>query len=166
MVMTHQIKDFYSAGVQLMRQGGWSYLYTGMLATMLCEGMFSTFFLGVTPVLKNRIKEYYANDYFASLLAGMTAGVGATLASQGFDVVKTTQQSAVAKTPMGFFKAAQKLYSENGVNGFFKGTIPRGSRVIAAVTIMGWVNETMTEMFSTSQEEKETESFSTKKGLK
>lgn len=166
MVMTHQKKDFYSAGLQLIRQGGWSRLYTGMLATMLREGMFSTFFLAVTPSLKSRIKGYCPNDYVASLLAGMTAGVGATLASQGFDVVKTAQQSTVAAKPVGFFKAAQKLYTSNGAYGFFKGAIPRGSRVMSAVTIMGWMTERMAEILSQNHQEKAVESSSTSKGPK
>ncbi|KTC89758.1 MC/SLC25 family protein [Fluoribacter dumoffii] len=148
MIMTHQKKSFFAAGSYLVKQNGWSCLYTGMLATMLREGMFSTFFLGVAPTLKNRIKEYCPNDYFASLLAGMTAGIGATFASQQFDVVKTVQQASVAKNSAGFFRTVQKHYAAYGACGFFKGSVPRGLRVMSAVTLMNWMNEKMGELLS------------------
>ncbi|WP_392537622.1 MC/SLC25 family protein [Legionella sp. 227] len=151
MVMTHQKKGFFSAGTDLVKQGGWSRLYTGMLATMLREGMFSTFFLAVTPALKNQIKGHYSNDYFASLFAGIVAGVGATLASQQFDVVKTAQQSSVATNPAGFFKTTQNLYATHGASIFFKGGLPRGLRVMSAVTLMSWMNEKMSELLSQNQ---------------
>ncbi|CAM2781201.1 Mitochondrial carrier protein [Legionella steigerwaltii] len=151
MVMTHQKKSFLSAGTHLVQQGGWSRLYTGMMATMLREGMFSTFFLAVTPALKTKIKEHYPNDYFASLLAGMLAGVGATLASQKFDVVKTAQQSSVTANPAGFFKTTQKLYATHGASVFLKGGLPRGLRVMSAVTLMSWMNEKMGEWMSQNQ---------------
>lgn len=151
MIMTHQKKSFFAAGTHLVQQGGWPRLYTGMLATMLREGMFSTFFLAVTPALKTRIKEHYPNDYFASMLAGLMAGVGATLASQTFDVIKTAQQASVAANPVGFFKTAKSLYAAQGAAVFFKGGLPRGLRVMSAVTLMSWMNERMGELLSQSQ---------------
>ncbi|MGL5741103.1 MAG: MC/SLC25 family protein [Legionella sp.] len=93
------------------------------------------------------MKEYGSNDYFASLLSGLTAGVGATIASQWLDVIKTTQQSSVAK-PDGFFKTAQTLYTSAGAYGFFKGTLPRGLRVMSAVTLISWMNEKMSNLLS------------------
>ncbi|KTD74022.1 MC/SLC25 family protein [Legionella tucsonensis] len=154
MIMTHQKTGFISTGLNLVRQGGWPRLYTGLMATMLREGLFSTFFLVVTPILKVRIKEYYPNDYAASLLAGMLAGVGATLTSQKFDVVKTAQQSSITVNPAGFFKTAQKLHTTQGVYGFFKGGFPRGLRVMSAVTLMSWMNERMDDLLSQNQQKK------------
>ncbi|HHT0592628.1 TPA: MC/SLC25 family protein [Legionella anisa] len=154
MIMTHQKTGFFSTGSHLVRQVGWPHLYTGLMATMLREGLFSTFFLAVTPTLKVRIKEYYPNDYAASLLAGMLAGVGATLASQKFDVVKTAQQSSVAANSVGFFKTTQKIYTTDGVYGFFKGGLPRGLRVMSAVTLMSWMNEKMDELLTQNQQKK------------
>ncbi|MCW8444259.1 hypothetical protein OQJ19_02130 [Fluoribacter gormanii] len=152
MVMTHQKTSFISASTQLVKQGGWSRLYTGMMATMLREGMFSTFFLAVTPALKVRIKEYCPNDFVASSLAGILAGIGATFASQKFDVIKTVQQSSIAKNPSGFFKTTQKIHAEYGVYGFFNGGLPRGLRVMSAVTLMSWMNEKMSELLSQNQQ--------------
>lgn len=150
MVMTYQRKEkgsFYNVGKHLVKQGGFTCLYTGLLATALREGMFTAFFLAVTPILKANIQPFCSNDYVASLAAGMGAGVGATLASQGVDTVKTIQQASNPLKPVGLKDAVVKLYSTQGVHGFFKGSVPRGARVMSAVTIMGWVNEKMEAKF-------------------
>lgn len=152
MIMTHQKTSFYATGAQLVRQNGYSRLYTGLLATMLREGMFTTFFLGVTPVLKERIRVHCPHDFAASIFAGMLAGIGATLASQGVDTVKTLQQSASAAESAGLVTTMQKLYSSKGVSGFFTGVIPRGTRVMSAVTVMGLITEQMKKLFTDRDE--------------
>ena len=98
-------------------------------------------------MLKAQIQPHCSNDYTASLLVGMGAGVGATLASQGFDTLKTIQQTADLKKPMSFVGSVKKLYGTNGAYGFFKGGIPRGTRVMSAVTIMGFVADRMDTKF-------------------
>ncbi len=155
-VMTHQGKagdSFYRSARYFMNVGGVTSLYSGLAATMLREGMFTAFFLAVTPMLKTEIKSYVANDYFASLIAGMTAGVGATIASHGVDTIKTIQQSADVAQPVGFVEATKKIYSNHGFKGFFKGAVPRGARVMSAVTIMGWVNEKLEAEFARNKSE-------------
>lgn len=150
MVMTYQGKaggSFYTAGGHLVKQGGRGCLFTGLSATAMREGMFTAFFLAGTPILKANIRPFCSNDSVASLVAGMGAGVGATIASQGVDTIKTIQQASNPLQSSSFKDAAKKLYSTHGVYGFFKGGIPRGTRVMSAVTIMGWVNEEMEAKF-------------------
>ena len=111
MIMTDLKKDgvsFYAAGQRLVNQGGLARLYTGLLGTALREGLFTAFFLAVTPTLKGQIKPYCQNDYAASLFAGMGSGVGATLLSQGVDTVKTIQQSS--NDSASFWQTTKKLY--------------------------------------------------------
>ena len=143
MVMTYQGKakcGFSAAYQYLMKQGG-VYFYTGLPATAMREGIFTAFFLAVTPIFKAKIHPYCSNEYVASLGAGMSAGVGATLASQGIDTIKTLQQAADASKSVSINDAIQRIYSTQGVHGFFKGGLARGTRVMSAVTIMGWVTE-------------------------
>jgi solute carrier family 25 citrate transporter 1 len=63
------------------------------------------------------------------------------------DTIKTVQQTAALKQPLNFTEAVTKIYSAQGVQGFFKGSVPRGTRVMSAVTLMGWVNEKMETVF-------------------
>lgn len=145
MIMTFQGQkggSFYAAGNYLVKQSGWQCLFTGLFATAIREGMFTTFFLAGTPILKAKIQPYCQNDYAVSLAAGIGAGLGATLASQGVDTLKTMQQAAQSQ-PVGFNEAAKKLYATKGMFGFFKGGVPRGARVVSAVTIIGLVSEKM-----------------------
>lgn len=163
MIMTHQKTSFYAAGAQLIKQNGYSRVYTGLLATMLREGMFTTFFLGVTPVLKERIQTHCPHDFASSILAGMLAGIGATLASQGVDTVKTLQQAATPSESDGLVTTMHKLYSSKGMPGFFTGVIPRGARVMSAVTMMALITEQMKKLFADSNE---TESSSISAGTR
>ncbi len=97
-------------------------------------------------MLKARIQPSCSNDSVASLAAGIGAGVGATLTSQGMDTLKTIQQASFPE-PVGLREASKKLYQTQGIHGFFKGAVPRGARVMSAVTLMGLVSEKMETIF-------------------
>lgn len=141
----HAKLSFVAATQSLIKQRGTISLYTGLTATALREGSFTSFFLVATPALKAKIKPYCNNDYGASLGAGFLSGVGATLMSQGVDTIKTRQQSATSAST--FVQTAKQIYTSQGMPGFFKGTIPRGVRVMSAITLMGYVNEKMESIF-------------------
>jgi solute carrier family 25 citrate transporter 1 len=156
MVMTHQQEgnqSFYHAGNYLIKQSGMRSLFTGLPATAMREGLFTAFYLAITPIFKANIQQIFpnANDYLTSLTAGASSGIAATLASQAVDTIKTTQQASNPNKPLGFKEAVIKIYSTQGTYGFFKGTIPRGARVMSAVTIMGWVKEKMEPTFRQKQ---------------
>src|SRR5205085_9905125 len=98
MVMTYQGKtgeSFHEAGKNLLTQGGFRCLFTGLPATAMRDGLFTAFVLAVSPILKVNIQPFFPNDYAyaASLIAGMGAGVGATIATQAVDTIKTIQQA-------------------------------------------------------------------------
>lgn len=150
MVMTYQGKageSFYAVGKQLLKQGGWRGLFTALPATAIRESMFTTFFLAGTPILKAQLTPYCPSETSALLASGMIAGVGATYASQAADTLKTVQQAASPHQAARFTEAAKKVYSSQGVYGFFKGSVPRGARVVSAVTLMGFINEKLEAAF-------------------
>jgi solute carrier family 25 (mitochondrial citrate transporter), member 1 len=152
MIMTQQSKtkmSFYAASY-ILKEAGCSSFYRGLLATAMREGMFTAFFLAGTPLLKSQITSYCTNDAAASLLAGIGAGVGATLASHAFDTIKTRQQDAPINEPINFLRAMKKIYSSHGPYGFFKGSLPRGLRVVSAVTIMSYIGDKMGTYFAQS----------------
>ncbi|GEM_PF-1164246 len=150
MVMTHQGQSgagFYASGKHLVKQSGWRCLFTGLPATAMREGVYTSCFLVGMPRLKAKIQPYCTNDCVASFAAGIGSGVGAALASQGVDTLKTIQQTTNLSHSVGLKEATKKLYSTEGIYGFFKGGIPRGARVVSAITIIGFVSEKMDGMF-------------------
>lgn len=150
MLMTYQGQiggSAFATAKHLVKQNGWHCLFTGLTATAIRDSMFTTFFLAATPILKAKLQPYCKNDYAASLAAGIAAGVGATLASQGVDTLKTIQQAAPLQQPIGLKETTKKLYATQGIYGFFRGGVPRGARVISAITIMGLVSEKMGDKF-------------------
>lgn len=138
MVMTQQSQDG-SSFIKTANSMGFSRLYTGLPATAFRDGFFTLAFIGAIPLVKAQLKPYCTNDLYASILAGIPSGVAATLVTQGVDTLKTHQQAS--RDPTGFLKSARALYHTAGVQGFFKGTLPRGTRVISAVTLLGIVND-------------------------
>ncbi len=153
LVMTAQKKTgsgFCMAGDYLVSNHGWRSLFRGLPATMMREGIFTAFFLAGTPMIKAIAQPYFAKDYTASLIAGMGSGFCATIVSQSADTLKTIQQAADPQSPLSLRGAAKTLYENKGLFGFFKGGIPRGARVMSAVTIMGFLTEKMEAFFLAS----------------
>lgn len=150
MMMTYQGAvggSFYAAGKYLVKQGGVSNLYTGLAANAMRDGMFTAFYLAVTPMLKGYFQPYFSKDSTATIASAVVAGVGAAMASQAVDTVKTIQQAADYSERASFKDTAKKLYSKEGVHGFFKGGAARGIRVVSAVNILTWVKEKMETKF-------------------
>ena len=134
-----QPNGFFSTARQLVKEGGMKRLHTGLTATALREALFTSFYLGVTPLMKSRISAYCPDETTSSTLAGLGAGVGASLSTQAIDTVKTIQQSAT--TPTTMWQTSKQLYAEAGLHGFFKGGMWRGVRIVSAVTLLWMMNE-------------------------
>ena len=64
---------------------------------------------------------------FVNFGNGAVAGIITTVLSQPFDTVKTRSQSAKATTTM---QAIRSVMLEDGVRGFWKGTVMRLSRTV------------------------------------
>ena len=142
MIMTRQSRTGISPLVarrQLIAEGGWRCLWTALPATGMREGVFTAFFLAVTPMLKKKLETHALGEHASAVAAGMSAGVGAAVVSQLFDTVKTAQQT----TQTGFQASARRIYASHGFPGFFKGGLPRGLNVMSALTIMSYVNDKM-----------------------
>lgn len=133
MIMTQQNKvggNFFSVQKQL----SWRRLMTGLPVIGLRESIYTSFFLAGTPALSKKLQPLCENSYVASLGAGIGTGVGATLATQLFDTIKTVQQAN--DKPINALDATKSIVKNYGLFGLFKGTLPRGLRVVSALYIM------------------------------
>lgn len=139
--MAHeQRKDFSTASRLLFKQGGLPCFFTGLLGTMLREGPFAVFFLAIYPELKKNISPCVPDEKAATGIAGTISGISTALLTHPADTIKTIQQNAPLQ-PLNFFQTAHNIYSTRGISGFFKGILPRGVRVISAVTLLSEVKQ-------------------------
>lgn len=118
-------------------------LFHCMPATMAQESSCSVFFLVVGPLLKRLIQPYIQDQNVASFAAGTGAGMSAALISQPANTIRSFQQKA--KSPQGFFKTAEFIYSRYGLPGLFQGTSARFGMVTASIAIMTFVKDYLEE---------------------
>ena len=150
MVVTQQGKfggNFFSVATNLIQKYGLKCLSTGFFNIAMRDGIYTVGYVVGSPYIKSKIKPYCRNDFEASIVSGIGAGVPAAMASQANDTLKTIQQATDQLQPVRAVEAAKKIYSTQGVPGFFKGSFWRGARVASAITIIGTVKVIMEEQF-------------------
>lgn len=69
------------------------------------------------------------------LLAGGIAGAVSVYANTPVDVVKTNMQGEGASKFKGPMDCAAQIWKNEGIRGFYKGTVPRLSRVVIDVAL-------------------------------
>lgn len=133
-----------------IEQQGYGVLYRGVSPKALRDGVFCVGYLSLYPVLKNEIRATYIDsDPMAMLIAGMSAGVVTAVASHPFDTVATLMQADYArKQNVTMLQTASALYRQNGAKGFFKGVVPRGTRVAMAIPLMNEVQQRLTDVIA------------------
>lgn len=127
----------------LREQGALRALYAGYLTTTLKQIGTTGFRLGSYAALKDWERVHFAgkidvNSAVTSFANGALAGTLTTLATQPFDTVKTkAQQARVVSTG----ECVRAVYREDGVRGFWRGTVMRLGRTVMAGGILFAANE-------------------------
>jgi hypothetical protein len=148
-VMTRQVAgmSFTKTAVTIVQQGGARSLYAGLMATALRDGGFTAGIFVGAPYMKGMLMPYIPSEKTATLAGSISAGVVVAVVTQAIDTIKTEQQSSEPNQSLSVPKAAKKLYSENGVGTFFRGTHWRAGRVASGVTIMSMVGDQLVKKF-------------------
>ncbi|KAI1262434.1 mitochondrial carrier domain-containing protein [Xylariaceae sp. FL1019] len=126
-------------------QGVRGALYSGYVTTTLKQIGTTGFRLGSYSAIKDweRAKGWSVDGPVASFANGAVAGTVTTLATQPFDTVKTKAQQA-RKT--GTMDSVRLIMKEDGVRGFWRGTVMRLGRTVMAGGILFTANEQATKM--------------------
>lgn len=116
----------------MLREEGLGGIYKGLVPTCLKQGCNQavrfTVFDGIKGlVLTGGKKEFTATE---SLVYGGIAGIISVYATMPFDVIKTRMQGLEAKQYSSSFDCAKKIAADEGVLAYWKGTVPRLSRVM------------------------------------
>ena len=129
--------------------------FRGLGATAAREAGWTFGFLGLAPEMKRALRDdskfFNNNEVAASLAASILAGQAAAILTQPFDTVKTLMQAdrgIASRMRFGTGAAAAKhLFDTQGVGAFWRGLVPRSVRCVAAVFILGEVQQKLNSVF-------------------
>ncbi|KAI1375145.1 mitochondrial carrier [Hypoxylon crocopeplum] len=129
-------------------QGARKALYSGYVTTTLKQVGTTGFRLGSYAALKDweRGHGIPVNGPLTSFANGAFAGTLTTLATQPFDTVKTKAQQARA---VGTLDCVRQILAEDGVRGFWRGTVMRLGRTVMAGGILFTANEQAVTLLKT-----------------
>merc|ERR1712113_1229755 len=81
-------------------------------------------------------------------LFGIVAGAASVYGNTPLDVIKTRMQGLEAHKYKNTFHCAYKIWNEEGLFAFYKGTVPRLGRVCLDVCISFVIYDTIMEYFN------------------
>lgn len=121
--------------VKLIVQGsGPLGLYRGFAGTTLKQASATAFRMGTYNILKDYENKHRIPQTTATNFAnGAVAGIVTTLCSQPFDVIKTRSQTAHGTSTV---EAVKSVLIDDGLRGFWRGTVMRLGRTIMAGGIL------------------------------
>ncbi len=137
----------YSSMNNILKSHGTRGMFRALAATMMRDGGFSAGLLGLRPIIKKKLKQHSSNEAMLTVGSGVIAGVIAGVVTHPFDTVKTTMQANLQdKKSASTFKVLARILRQNSARGLFKGLTARSTRVISAITLMGYVTDTLSAM--------------------
>ncbi|TGJ86010.1 hypothetical protein E0Z10_g2769 [Xylaria hypoxylon] len=136
---------WHCVAVLYREQGFRGALYSGYVATTLKQIGTTGFRLGTYSAIKDweRSKGISVDGAVMSFANGAFAGTVTTLATQPFDTVKTKTQQAKRT---GTIDAVRAIMAEDGIRGFWRGTVMRLGRTVMAGGILFTANEEATKV--------------------
>lgn len=118
----------------------------GFCGMAVREALWTCGYLSIPPIVRNFLMTNYPDTFTsnekARIPAALLGGLFACYLTQPFDTVKTCMQGDIEKQTYGSFtQTAKKIYSENGIPGFYRGATFRYGRMVCAVFIMDTLKE-------------------------
>eukprot|EP00879_Flechtneria_rotunda_P002437 GHRR01002634.1.p1 GENE.GHRR01002634.1~~GHRR01002634.1.p1 ORF type:complete len:288 (+),score=56.02 GHRR01002634.1:321-1184(+) len=115
--------------------------FRGLWPCMGRETLYAAGYLGLCPILYDKLQNNGAfkdSPGSAMAIAGVVGGVFAASASHPFDTIKTRMQAHMYSKPeyLTWTSTAQTIYTEGGLLRFWRGLLPRMTRIIAATFIL------------------------------
>jgi len=146
-----QYKGFFHGLRTIIAAEGISGTYRGLTATMMKQGSNQIIRFYVMETLKDWYRGGDPNGKVPKLIVGLFggfAGACSVLGNTPLDVVKTRMQSLDASKYKNTFDCAKQIMKNEGPRAFYKGTLPRMSRVVLDVGITFMIYDSFMEFFS------------------
>ncbi|KUJ19390.1 mitochondrial carrier [Mollisia scopiformis] len=130
----------------IVQEDGFKGLYRGLAGTTLKQASATSFRMGSYNIIKDfEEKRGVEQSTGVNFLNGAVAGTVTTLLSQPFDTVKTRSQAAEVTTTV---QAIQSVLKEDGVRGFWRGTVMRLSRTVFSGGILFTTAEAVSKVIT------------------
>jgi solute carrier family 25 citrate transporter 1 len=131
--------------------------YQGLTATIMKQGSNQAIRFFVMESLKEWYRGGDPNQKVPKLIVGLFGGFAGACSVFGntpLDVVKTRMQGLEASRYKSTLDCARQIMANEGPRAFYKGTIPRMSRVCLDVAITFMIYDSFMEMFNNAWPEK------------
>lgn len=144
-------RGFFHGVGEIVREQGIKGTYQGLTATMMKQGSNQAIRFFVMESLKDWYRGGDPNKHVNKFIVGMFgafAGAASVFGNTPIDVVKTRMQGLDAAKYKHTADCIYKIWTNEGPRAFYKGTIPRLSRVCLDVAITFMIYDSFMEMFN------------------
>lgn len=146
-----KFRGFFHGVAQIIKLEGISGLYKGAPPTVIKQGSNQLMRFYVMETLREWHRDGDKNKKTPKLLVGafgFIAGAVSVFGNTPFDVIKTRMQSLEAAKYKSTVDCAVQIWKNEGPSAFYKGTVPRLSRVCLDVSITFMVYEIVMDLFN------------------
>lgn len=146
-----KFKGFFHGVGAIVRQEGISGVYKGLTATIMKQGSNQAIRFYVMESLKDWYKDGDPQKPVPKLVVGgfgALAGAASVYGNTPIDVVKTRMQGLEAAKYKNTADCFMKIWRNEGPLAFYKGTVPRLSRVCLDVAITFMIYDSFMELFN------------------
>jgi solute carrier family 25 citrate transporter 1 len=143
-------KGFYHGVRSIINEQGIRGVYQGVSATIMKQGSNQAIRFYVMESCKDWYREGDSKKPVPKLIVGgfgALAGAASVFGNTPLDVVKTRMQGLEASRYKNTLDCAKKIWVNEGPRAFYKGTIPRMSRVCLDVAITFMIYDSFMEYF-------------------
>ncbi|XP_049878956.1 putative tricarboxylate transport protein, mitochondrial [Pectinophora gossypiella] len=146
-----RFKGFFHGVRTIVREEGVGGVYKGVSATVMKQGSNQAIRFFVMESLRDWYKggdrDKPVPKYIVGLFGGI-AGAASVFGNTPIDVVKTRMQGLEAKKYKNTLDCFIKTWKHEGPLAFYKGTVPRLSRVVFDVAITFTIYDSIMDMFN------------------
>ncbi|CAG5130002.1 unnamed protein product [Candidula unifasciata] len=147
-----QFKGFFHGVRCIVREQGLRGCYQGLTATIIKQGSNQAIRFFVMETLKDWYRGEDKQMKVPTLVTGLFGAIAGTASVYGntpIDVIKTRMQGLDAHKYKNTWDCAVKIMKHEGPRAFYKGTVPRLSRVTLDVAITFMIYDNFMHFFNT-----------------
>ncbi|XP_070183926.1 tricarboxylate transport protein, mitochondrial-like [Littorina saxatilis] len=144
-------RGFFHGISQIFKEQGFHGLYQGLTPTIIKQGSNQAMRFYVMETLKDWYRGEDKNKKVPTLVVGAfgaTAGAVSVFGNTPVDVVKTRLQGLDSHKYKNTLDCALQIYKHEGPRAFYKGTVPRLSRVTLDVAITFMIYDNFMHFFN------------------